>query len=271
MRPRATNSRLLIAVCCLVVPLMLSGCFEVEQGIKLNKDMSGEAEYKIGIDFEPMAVIMTMMKHSMEGKEGVPTEEEIEAAKKEMLEEMSNDPDATEFDLDEARDEMPEGVELLDADAKLDGLKMTTFMHFAFDKIERLKEINLNKKAEGEEGGGPPDPMESPIDTPFGDLEVEDDGTFVTVRSKPNDPTKSVKEETASGPSEDPEMDKMIEDAFKGLRIAWKIEAPFDIVEHNATRKDGDTLYWEYTYESMKKMEEQGQEGPDEIFVKYKK
>ena len=99
---------------------------------------------------------------------------------------------------------------------------------------------------------------------------MNDDGKFITITSKPHDPTKDVKEETADGPAADPEMEKMMEDAFKGLRIAWNIEAPFEIVEHNATKKDGNKLYREYTYDSIKKMEAQGKE-PEPIFVKYKK
>lgn len=272
MKTRGGVSRLLAVVCALALSLATTACFDIEQGIKLNKDMSGEARLRIGIDFEPMAVIMTAMKHSMEGKEGAPSKEEIEAAKKEMMEEMSKDPETSEFDLEDARKDLPEGITLIDANVKQDGLKVNTWMHFGFDKVERLKEINLkDAPAEGKEGGGgPPNPMESPIDTPFGDLEVVDDGKFVTITSKPNDPTKSVKEDTADGPAGDPEMEKMMEDAFSGLRIAWNIEAPFEIVEHNATRKDGNTLYWEYTYDSIKKMEEQGKE-PEPVFVKYRK
>lgn len=271
MRRRTTNSSLLIGIGCLILPLVLGGCFDIEQGIKLNKDMSGEAKLKIGIDFEPMAVIMTAVKHSMEGKEGTPSKEEIEAAKQEMMAEMSKDPSTSEFDLEDARKDLPEGIELFDASVKQDGMKVVTFMHFGFDKVERLREINLKDEPQGESAGGPPNPMESPIDTPFGDLTVDDDGTFVTIRSTPSDPTKSVKEETAEGPGADPEMDKMMEDAFKGLRIAWNIEAPFEVVEHNATRKEGNKLYWEYTYDTIKAMEAKGQDGPEPIFVKYKK
>jgi len=270
MRRNKAVVRLLIAVTSLLLVLALGGCFDIEQGIKLNKDMSGEAKVKIGIDFEPMAVIMTAMKHEMEGKEGAPSKEEIEAAKKDMMEKMKEDPDTSEIDLDEARKDLPEGITLIDANVKQDGLKVNTFMHFGFDKVERLKEISLkDKPAEGEEGGGQPNPMDSPIDTPFGDLQVDDDGTYVTIRSKPGDPTENVKEE-AAGPDDNPEMTKMMEDAFKGLRVAWNIEAPFEVVEHNATRKEGNTLYWEYTYDTIKKMEAEGKE-PEAIYVKYKK
>jgi hypothetical protein len=271
MRRNATTKRVFIGLCCLLLPLALAGCFEVEQGIKLNKDMSGEATVKVGVDFEPMAVIMTAIKHSMEGHEGVPPKEEIEKAKKEMMDEMSKDPSTSEFDIEDARKDLPEGIKLLNANVKQDGMKVATFMHFGFDRIERLKEISLKDKPAEGEAGGPPNPMESPIDTPFGDLEVEDDGKFVTIRSKPNDPTRSVKEETSDGPADDPEMEKMIEDAFRGLRIAWNIEAPFEVVEHNATRKEGNKLYWEYTYDSIKEMEAKGHDGPEPIFVKYKK
>ena len=39
-----------------------------------------------------------------------------------------------------------------------------------------------------------------------------------------------------------PEEKKQMEDMFKGLRVAFKITAPFEVVEHNAHRKEGNTL-----------------------------
>ena len=36
--------------------------------------------------------------------------------------------------------------------------------------------------------------------------------------------------------------------------MAYKIDAPFDVVESNATRKEGRTLVWEYDLKTMEKM-----------------
>ncbi len=66
-----------------------------------------------------------------------------------------------------------------------------------------------------------------------------------------------------------PDMKKQMEEAFKGLRIAWKIQAPFEVIEHNATRKEGNTLIWEYTLDTFEKMKPG--ETPPPIRVKYKK
>jgi hypothetical protein len=42
-----------------------------------------------------------------------------------------------------------------------------------------------------------------------------------------------------------PEMTKAFAAAFKGARFAFRLESPFEVVETNATRRDGHTLYWE--------------------------
>jgi len=52
----------------------------------------------------------------------------------------------------------------------------------------------------------------------------------------------------------DPAMKKQMEEAFQGLRVAWKIETPFTVLESNATRREGKTLIWEYTLETFEKM-----------------
>ena len=58
--------------------------------------------------------------------------------------------------------------------------------------------------------------------------------------------------------------DEMLTDMLEGLRIAFRIEAPFAVVEHNATRVDGRALYWEYDVSSL-------DSGPQGIFVRYRK
>ena len=47
---------------------------------------------------------------------------------------------------------------------------------------------------------------------------------------------------------------KQMEDAFKGLRLAFRIDSPFEVVEHNATRKEGQALLWKYDLKTLSKM-----------------
>ena len=64
-------------------------------------------------------------------------------------------------------------------------------------------------------------------------------------------------------------MMKQMEALFKGLRVAFKITAPFEVVEHNAHRKTGNTLIWEYDLATMQKLTpEQAKQG---IKVRYRK
>jgi hypothetical protein len=61
----------------------------------------------------------------------------------------------------------------------------------------------------------------------------------------------------------------MIGSMFKGLRVAFKITAPFEVLEQNATRKEGNTLIWEYDVARLSTMTaDQAKQG---IKVRYKK
>jgi len=70
----------------------------------------------------------------------------------------------------------------------------------------------------------------------------------------------------------DADTEKLMNDAFKNLRVAWKITAPFEVVSSNATRKEGNTLIWEYDFAKLQKLAA-SKKGLDEMGVKvtYKK
>jgi hypothetical protein len=51
--------------------------------------------------------------------------------------------------------------------------------------------------------------------------------------------------------------------------VAFRISAPFEVIEHNAHRKDGTALVWEYDLNSLQKMSpEQMKNG---VRVRYRK
>lgn len=263
---------------CLLLTLPLTGCFDVEQTLVLEKNLSGQAGFTMKVNMEPMVLMMLNMQRSMEGKEGAPTAAEIEKAKADFLASSTRTGDKVdpEKQKEELAKQLPPGVKLLDSRFEEKELGMLASFNLGFDDVDKLKQVRLSSPKEpapgagaeaGGEAGGPPKP-ENPFDTPFGDLVVEESGDTILLTTKARNPLEEQKQEMG-GADISPEMEQQLEDAFKGLRIAWKIKAPFKVLEHNATRRDGDTLIWEYTLDSMKTMDPK--KAAEGIRVKYKK
>ena len=251
-----------------------TGCFDIEETIDLKKDMSGTANLKLGVDMEPMITIMAMMQKQMEGKKGPLTKEELAAAKADFKKnakksESSGPPEDPKKDIAKS---LPPGIKLLDASVDEKEFGVVTNMKFAFDKLSHLVDVKMPSK--GDAKGGPPDPSKSNVlDSPFQGLDVVETASTITIRTKPQNPADKVKSETKdAGPPMDPETQKMMEDAFKNLRFAWKITAPFQVISSNAHRREGNTLIWEYDF---KKLQELGDnpKAMDDMAVKvvYKK
>jgi hypothetical protein len=262
------SMRMFAAAALGAIGLLTAGCFDIEQTLNLEKNMSGKAGFTMKVDMEPMVGFMTRMQREMQGKTGEPTKAELDEARKQMLaskkSETTND---FEKDKKELQSKLPPGIKLLDSSFKEDGLKIAANFLFGFDNVSKLSEIKFPKK--GEEGGqaGPPG-SENPVESPFNGLQVVDEGKTILVTSPTENPIAEQKEQTADMDLT-PEQKKQMEDMFKGLRVAFKITAPFEIVEHNAHRKEGNTLIWEYDLKSLEKMKpEQMAQG---VRVRYKK
>lgn len=233
-----------LAVCLLAA----AGCFDVEQTMTLQKDLSGKAGFSMKVDMEPMVLFMTRMQREMAGQKGEPTAAEIEKAKTEFLASRktttSEKPDKAEIEKS-----LPPGVKLLDSSFKEDGLKLAANFTFGFDHASKLGLIKFPKKESGQQPPG----AKNPFDEPFGGLQIKDEGGTLLLTSEAVNPAADQKSQAAEMDLS-PEMKKQMEEAFKGLRFAFKIDAPFEVVEHNATRKEGRTLVWEYDLKSMEKM-----------------
>jgi hypothetical protein len=243
------NKRMVALAMALCLPAM-AGCFDVEQAMTLQKDLSGKAAFSMTVNMEPMVLFMVRMQREMEGKTGEPTAAEIEKAKKDFLaqkNETKEDPKAQEA---EVKKNLPPGIKLLESSVKDDGLKVAVRFVFGFDHISKLANIHLSSKDEDQPSGGGP---QNPFDEPFSGLQVKDEGSTLLLTTKAINPAAEQKEQTASMDLT-PEMKKQMDDAFKGLRVAFKIDAPMEVVEHNATRKEGKMLIWEYDLKTMEKM-----------------
>lgn len=248
-----------------------TGCFEVEQAIELKKDLSGIAHFRLGVDMEPMITIMAKVQKEMSGDKSPLTKAEIAAAKADFKKNQKRTTTTTDDPRKEAESGLPPGVKLLDVSVDEKEFGMTTNMKFAFDKLSSLVGVKLGSK---KEGGGPPDPTkQSVLDSPFQGLEMSETANTIVIRTKPQNPAEKVKAEAGEqAPKLDPETEKMMNDAFKNLRVAWKITAPFEVVSSNATRKEGNTLIWEYDFQKFQKLAASKKAADDlSVRVTYKK
>ncbi|MGH9418840.1 MAG: hypothetical protein ACRD3J_02605 [Thermoanaerobaculia bacterium] len=245
-----TRSRGILVVA--LFALFATGCFEVEQSIELKRDLSGTANFKLGVDMEPMITIMARVQKEMSGDKSPLTAADIAAAKADFKKNQKKST-TTEDPRKEAEGGLPPGVKLLDVSVNEKEFGVVTNMKFAFDKISSLVGVKLGTKKEGD---GPADPTKkSVLDTPFQGLELSETAKTISIFTKPQNPAEKVKAEASEqAPKLDPETEKMMNDAFKNLRVAWKITAPFEVLSSNATRKEGNTLIWEYDFEKLKRL-----------------
>ena len=244
--------------------LLLAGCFEVDQSINLQKDLSGTADFHLGVDLEPMIVVMAQFGREMEGKTGPMTAAELAKAKAEFKKsaKKSESKEPSKADIEKS---LPEGVKLLSYGSKEREFGMDTNFKFGFNKLSQLVGVKLPGKGEG-------DPTQkNVIDSPFEGLELSEKGDTLTIRTKPQNPTESVKEQAADAPKLDAATEKMVKDAFSKMRVSYRITAPFTVVSHNATRREGNTLIWEYDMAAFEKMEKSKKLDDMGVRVTYRK
>ncbi len=251
-----TIRRSILLTLALAAVLLLTGCFDIEQSMTLNQDLSGTAGFSMTVNFEPMVLMMLRMQREMAGTKGDPTPAEVDKARKEFLANKKEKGPAADIATQKADFEksLPPGVKVLDTGVDDQGLKMRIHVKLQFDDVNKLRLVHLSK----DEGQGQPGPK-NPYSDPFTGLTVKDEGKTILLTSAAVDP---MKEQGQGGPEPTPEMKKQMEEAFQGFRVAFKLDTPMTVVESNATRKDGHTLYWEYDLKSLEKMsKEQAQAG----------
>ncbi len=259
------------ATASLAALLLLAGCFGIEASLDLNEDLSGTAGFEFTINMEPMAYIMASLQHAFSGEEGEPSDEAVADARAELIAEMDLE---SEIDQDEIRrdieEDLPEGFTLLNALASAEGLRMTFAVEVDFPHIDRLHELHLEDPDEtaGEQRTGMGLSDFSSLSTPFEDLRLIDEGRTWRLEMGTPNPVEDVEQNEGmemgfSG------LETMIERAFSDLRVAMKITVPNRIVEHNATRVEGQTLYWEYTLETLQEMNPD--ERDDVLMVSFRK
>ncbi len=223
-----------------------AGCMQFEYGITLEEDLSGTADVDIKVDLDRVAYMSAYIQNAFGGEGGEPSAEQIEEARQDILTEMDEDEDFNEESLRaEIEPDLPEGVELVYVRVNRDELLTTMNMRFAFDHVNKLKEIRLDDDDEGDDEG-------APIDSePFRELEIIEEGDEIIIRSEPINPMEEMDEMPWVS-------DEMMDKLLQGFAITFTVTSPFKVEEHNATRKKGKTLVWEFNLETLESGEATG-------------
>ena len=226
-----------------------AGCMQFDYGITLEDDLSGTADVDLAIDLDRVAYMSAYIQNAFGGEGGEPSAEQIKEAREEILAEVDEDEDfSVESMRAEIEPDLPDGVVLLYANVDRDELLTTVNMRFAFDHVDKLKEIRLDDDDDGEGSGAPVD------SEPFENLEIIEDGDEIIIRSEPINPMEDI-DEMGEMPFV---SDEMIEKLLQGFSVTFSITSPFKVEEHNATRKEGKTLVWEFNLETLKSGEATG-------------
>ena len=230
----------------LVLTVLSVGCMQVDYGIVLEDDLSGTTDLDITIDLDRIAYSAALIQAAFEGTGEPPTEEQVEAAREKILSEMDSEEKFDEDDMRaEIEEDLPDGMTLRYAKQERDELKQRVRLGFAFDHVDRLREFEMRDDEDDDHVPG----VEH--SRPFEGLEVIERGNEVIVRNEPIDPIDDM--------SDSPMVsERMVDNMMKDLSVTFRLETPFDIVEHNATRRDGRTLVWVFDYERLKQDESAG-------------
>ena len=252
LRRRLASS--LVSAIGLCFALVTAGCMDMESGVTFNKDLTGKATFKMTMDMEPFVMNMLQMQNKAQGKTSVPTAQELEAMSAGMMSQLGDGM----IDVATLKNTLPPGVTLVDSNQTPEGLKLRMNFTFAFTDATKLPLIALSPNsriaAAGATGGGKPL-------KPFESLEFTDEGATMLIASKAPavpaagvDPAKAKADALAGIDSSKAQLDQlgmggMLQDMK--VRVAFRFDVQFTVVEHNAPAKDGTTYMWEMKIDSL--------------------
>jgi hypothetical protein len=258
MRQKA--SRILGSLAAAGLALSLGGCIQIDETLHLNRDLSGTSSINLSMDFGAVAPFVAGIKRSLSGETGPPTPAEIEAARKEMLEQGAKDEAASKAEDAAALKQqfaagLPPGVKLLSGGTvEKSALKVGTRIELGFDDVRKLAQLKMpSDKPTGSAGGagsGPGADVPNPYESPFSGLKVVDEGKTVLITLAGADPATRLKSQKEIGQLS-PDALQMMSGVLGDAHFAFTLDTPLEVVETNATRRDGHTLYWLYKFTDM--------------------
>jgi hypothetical protein len=223
-----------------VAALTLAGCLDMQKSVHVRADGSGYVEERMVMKGETVAMLKNMAQ--MDGEAGSKADFQL----------LDRDK------LAEAAKTMGPGVTLASAEAISTPDGEGYVARYAFTDVNQLA-LDPNPNEGSDKDGAPPD-QPGPTPTPAGantagQAEARESVRFelrkgdqpVLVVSSPKPPPTASQDSTApdgpeAGLPEGPERQmaiQMMQQMFKGMRLAVQVEVEGDIVETNAAYRDG--------------------------------
>ena len=231
-----------------VLATALTGCFALEHQITLKSDLSGTMHQSVTLDTKPMVYLVATMTKSFVGETGPITDEDIETAR--------NDAQLDERETIHVGP-LPDGVTLISTETSEEGYLVRHEARFAFTHLSRLSQLDFSAGEATEEP-----------QSPFEGLKIVDDGDTLLIITAPVNPLTAQDPAWVEPFEDSPELEKILTSALAGMRVAIVLEAPFEVVEHNATRHKGNRLYWEFGAATLL---EKPETLPTQLRVRYRK
>lgn len=199
---------------------LVTGCFEADESITLNADLSGTADFKIVVNHEPIIVSNAWLERALKRKSGAPTPAELAEAKADYIAQLRSKPGDI-YSLEQIDEALPGGVRALQYDESTKpGDRTSMNVRIGFDSVESLRDAHLPRG----------DNFLNLPDAPFTTLDVADQDGIITIRATPPNP---------AGSGEEPPPGEWGPNLLETVRVTYRITAPFAVVEHNADRRDG--------------------------------
>lgn len=242
----------LLALMLFVPLIFISGCLDAESGVSLNKDLSGKASFKMAMDLAPM---MDQLMKTMEAQAGQPAPPGMmDMIKSQMAQKLG----AGIFDVTGMKAKLPTGVTLADSSQKIEDLRVTAAFTFAFTNINQLPLIEMPPSSAAV---GAPAAGEKPAK--MFDFEIKDDGSAISISTKaPEKPSaedeKKKAEAMATAKDAMSQLDALgLRDMLKiaKVKVVMRFDIPQTVVEHNATRTEGQSYFWETKLDSLEKLD----------------
>jgi hypothetical protein len=243
-RETAVKTALRLALPALV--LGLTGCFDVDQDIALQPDLSGKATLHVVIDMEPGVPMIARMQRQMMGAQGEPTAEDLEGARAQMIQQQEQGRRKQEAEFEARRAaiiaNLPAGVTLGDVSIVHSGLMSTMNVDFTFDHVSKLAQITMPKDEPKAGGGGRRRAGGAPtMEKPFENLVVEETDTSVRLSMRP---TKVADPKDMAPPGAPPGIADGIKEAMAKATYTLTITSPMAIAETNATERTEGGVVW---------------------------
>lgn len=232
------------------------GCIDVEESVSLRRDLSGTAALRVTVDREMQMKYVAFEHHVGYLTKGDLTPREIDMAWWQYLLAKQGDKSDMREDL---RKMLPPGVSLLAMTIAEQGRNpLVRDAELAFDDVRKLRRIALQDPPVETwfYGLAMQDPPVD-VETPFYGLEVVDEGETVLVSHTDADPLSRIAailsdiqermnaRRKVTGASPSPAERQQVAAAIDSARLVFRLDSPFEVIETNATHRDGGILTWE--------------------------